>query len=315
MKKLLLALALLCGAAAAQVDIRINTIGPYIDILRNGTWGGSGVGTLNNSFIFTPISPNVGICVYINNLDTVPHGFTLNSFITGDQQVNRYQGNTAAWFATGAVNQFGFVNASQTIAYFFQVSGATGVTLLFSAAAGSGLVTVTAVQTSGGGCAGSPFAAVTPLNVLASTANGSQTGFATTACTVNPAAGAFILNLRPAVTNTRVIKFWKVAISSTAAGQINFDTTSTSGATCTVPDTVNSTLGGNNSAAAGPQTACAIQPAVAAIADQENVGANAPLSIDLTGFIMPPAVIGGMGITTPAGITGKVCATMYWGEQ
>src|SRR5271169_5269799 len=106
MKRLLFLLGLLCGLAAAQVDIPIGAVGPIKDIARNVTWAGSGVSAINNNYIFTPSYTFETACIFVTNNDASPHQPVVQSFGTGDQNVTKYQGNTGAWAILGPNTTF-----------------------------------------------------------------------------------------------------------------------------------------------------------------------------------------------------------------
>jgi hypothetical protein len=152
-KRILVILALLCGSAVAQtpIDITINQIGPYFDIARGVTWNVSGIGGYNNNYIFTPQSPEQGVCIYVYNNDTVnTYSASFIVLETGDQQTSKYTGNTARWFqilSTGPIT----IGPAGTTQFFFKTSGAARAVIATGGGTGNaGTMDMVAVQTQQG---------------------------------------------------------------------------------------------------------------------------------------------------------------------
>jgi hypothetical protein len=154
LKRLLLCLALLTGLAAAQVDIPITQIGPYKILARNATWAGSGVGALNNNYIFTPTYANEGVCVYASNNDAgSTHSFSIQLFGNGDPANRTLLNNQNSWVPLGPssttvvlpiLQTAGAVNSTQS--YFFQANGATNIAVAIAGGSGTSTGTFTMVE-------------------------------------------------------------------------------------------------------------------------------------------------------------------------
>ena len=110
MKKFLLLLILgLGGLCTAQTDnfISAGSTSPYLTLGRALQWGGTGPGTVGQSFIFNPLDPNQGFCVFFfNNNPTNAHSFTLTVAQSGDPGVKTYFGNTQRWVNVATSTSF-----------------------------------------------------------------------------------------------------------------------------------------------------------------------------------------------------------------
>jgi hypothetical protein len=159
MRRLFLLLLILLSAIicmATPVVIPITTIGPYLTLVSNQPWTSSGNPGFNNIFTFTPISPNIGVCINVNNL---------NFSGTNDAQIDVFQTNdpssipndpdySTKWVHTN----FFYVNSTNTIPpgngpgssrqlqYLFQAGGAARIAVRFASGSGTGNVGVTISQ-------------------------------------------------------------------------------------------------------------------------------------------------------------------------
>lgn len=123
----------LAPLAHSQVDVFISGRNPYTVIGRSVAWG-SGAGAVNNNFVFSPVTTDSSICVYVrNNNPTNAHSFTLAVQQTGDPQVFRFTGNGGAWGATQSANTFpASVAANSTIGFYFRSNAAAMLALQFT---------------------------------------------------------------------------------------------------------------------------------------------------------------------------------------
>lgn len=174
MKKLFLLFALLCGMASAQVDIINSDIGPYHVLGRNLVPASSGVGGLLNNFIFTPLNPNQGVCLYlINDTSTPATGVGLTMSQTGDPGVSKFAGNTGKWIQ---INTQSLGSLTGTFSYYVQPSGAARIAI---SSGGSGATTMDliAVETGSGSQCGpsSAYALHCPFSVTVAVASGATT--------------------------------------------------------------------------------------------------------------------------------------------
>jgi hypothetical protein len=226
MKRLFLVFVLLCASAFAQVDIPINTIGPIRDLARNWLWTGSGTGTLNNNYIFTPTYTNEGVCIGLANNDTVNgHSFTIFVYGTTDQTVHSYQSNQGAWALLGPVSNLptggGSVGllVSQTKNVFVASNGMASMAVVITGGGSTGTGTITIVESPNGTACGNATSGPVYCPLTLSVA---VTGSGVTPVLANSAGQA-----------TYVCGITVTASGALAAGNIQFEYGT--GATCTTP--------------------------------------------------------------------------------
>ncbi len=318
MKRLLFILMLLCGLASAQVDIRINNIGPYIDLTRSALWATTGPGGTDNNYIFTPSSPDQGMCLYVANNDSVQHGFRAQVYTTGDQTVNSYAGNTAQWklVSVGGSNVF-YSAPTTTSASFYKTSGAARVTVVLSSTTVSGTANIFIVQNSSGSCVTSPYPSTLGLNKFASTSYSTGQSFSASACRTNPGVAEAVLYIRGKSTATGAqIFLQKVRYSTTAVGRIDVDTIGSSGTTCTARNITTGIVSVGGSSNMVAENGCSVQPTTLVPVLSDELAANTPAEFDMSGYWLTSLLSGNpvIGVFTPVAITGDVCATIQWTE-
>jgi len=317
MKRLLFLLALLCGLASAQVDIRINSIGPYIDLARNVTWASTGVGTLTNNYILTPTIPDQGVCLYIRNNQAAVRSFNVVFAITGDQTVNSYQGNTGQWQVVNSGVATSQVAASTTFNTFVKLTGAARVAIVVTSGGGAGTASAFVVLTSSGGCGVSPNPVTVPLRIFADKSFQLTQSHVAKACVTNPTANQDILSLNTPATAVAGIYLDRVRISSTAAAEVDFDTITTTGTTCTAVTSFNPSMGAGTGAALLAKTeSCGTDPVIGVVIYPTHLQASDTREIDLQGFFTTNSTGAGgfVMVTPPANVTGTVCAELSWSE-
>jgi len=143
----ILSLALIGFAsyAVAQIDIPIGQVGPYITLARNVTWTGSGITGLNNNYIFTPTTPDQGVCFYFENTDTVAHTFSFAIAESGNPAQTLFAGNTLLWVYL--VQTSATVQPNSDYPYFIKASGAARLALQVTNGTSTGAANVYAVFT------------------------------------------------------------------------------------------------------------------------------------------------------------------------
>lgn len=151
--KWLLAALLLCGAAVAQIDIPIGTIGPIRTFASSVTWAGSGKGAFNNNYIFAPTPGTSGACISLQNNDSSVHGFVIGFLGTANQAVTSYTTNTQPWNSTPQVNfppngvlVQPAVFGNGTTAYWVRTTGYARIVLTLSGGSGTGTVSIFGIE-------------------------------------------------------------------------------------------------------------------------------------------------------------------------
>lgn len=122
-----------CFAPGQVIDIPTPAqSSAYIDLGRGLSWGASGLGGVNNNFIFSPLTPDTGFCVYVhNNNPTSAHTFTGTIFATGDQRVVSLINDPTAWLPIFNTPQF-TVAAGSTITQYVTSFGAAQIAISIS---------------------------------------------------------------------------------------------------------------------------------------------------------------------------------------
>jgi len=324
MKQFLLSFLLLCGlaivpAASGQVDVRVNQIGPYIDLARNVTWA-NGPGGIGNNYILTPTTPDQGVCLYINNGSATTESASIVFAITGDQAVNSYAGNTGAWSVASQTISDVRILANSVVATYVKLTGTARLTIAINSS-GSGAVSPASafvVLTNSGGCGFAANPAVLPLRMFAGTSFQLTQSYVASACVTNPTAGNVIVSLQSTASGIPAFYLDRVRISSTAAGRVDFVKLSSLGATPTAVTIFNPSMGAGVGAALLAKTEpFGTDPTVSTTVYANNVGANAPIELDVAGFYQRniTGALGLVAVETPANITGTICATIQWSEN
>jgi hypothetical protein len=147
------------GRIFAQQDIPIvGGSNPYIIIGRSITWGGSGFGNLGNNFIFQPVTPDEGFCLFVsNNNPTSSHTFTVVVSQTGDPALTTFTGFAQKWSTVPTTSSFPVtVNASSMVGLNYKTSASAAINVRFSGnttqAGSPDTADVFAVQTTQSSC-------------------------------------------------------------------------------------------------------------------------------------------------------------------
>lgn len=144
--------ALICPRSFAQQDQIVSGGGYYLTLAQNVAWN-----QLSQNYIFTPLTPDDGVCLYIqNNNPTSAHSFTLQIKQTGDSSLTKFQGNSAKWTAATVYNTPASVSAGAVVSLFASIQAAARVTVAISgtsSASGSpDTANIFGVQTATGVC-------------------------------------------------------------------------------------------------------------------------------------------------------------------
>ncbi len=137
MKRLLIGMMLASLAAAS--DLVISGRGPYQDLARNVAWGTSGRAGVHNAYLFTPIDPSQGICIFVrNNNPTGAKTLNLSVFQTGDPETVRYTGDTGRWVQDTVQGWPGSVAANATSSAYVHTSAAARIAVVLSGSSAGG---------------------------------------------------------------------------------------------------------------------------------------------------------------------------------
>lgn len=130
--KRLLALFLVCLPIYAA-DMYIRQRGPYLTVARGVSWAGTGAGAFNNTYLFTPLNPDQGICVSVrNNNPTSAHTFTLNVYQTGDSSLMSYTPNIGRFLTDTVEGEISPIAAATTTCVYVHANAAARVALVFA---------------------------------------------------------------------------------------------------------------------------------------------------------------------------------------
>lgn len=120
----------------AQTDnfIAAGSVSPYVTIGRGLIWGGNGLGTVGQNFIFHPIDANEGFCLFIfNNNPTNAHSVSVTVAQTGDPTIQSYQGQTARWTSVPTQTTFPVsVGASTLVGINYKTTASAGIVISFT---------------------------------------------------------------------------------------------------------------------------------------------------------------------------------------
>lgn len=160
--RLFLAIAILAGltpSSRAQQDKNFSGASYYVTLAAAVPWS-----QLDANYIFTPQSPNVGLCLFVENENTTSaHAITISAFQTGNPSLSHYSANPGLWAASTINGSISSVPANSVKSEYINVIGAANVALVVTGAAlASGspdVANIFAVQTTVQNCGSSPPAA------------------------------------------------------------------------------------------------------------------------------------------------------------
>lgn len=147
------ALALCPLAARAQKDVQVGggqTF--YVTVAQGVPWN-----QLSQNYIFTPESPNIGVCLSVeNNNPTSSHAISVTAYQNGDPALATYAGSTGFWIADPITNNFTTVAANTVQTLYFPAQAAAHVAIVVrstvSATGTPDTANIFAVQSTTGTC-------------------------------------------------------------------------------------------------------------------------------------------------------------------
>lgn len=171
--RLFLVIALVAATAPiapASNDIHVSGASYYVTLANAVPWN-----QLSGNYIFTPQSPNVGICLFVENLNTTSsHAITITAFQSGNPSLSTYQATPNLWAPSTINGSITSVPAQSVKSEYINIVGAANVAIVVAGtapAAGSpDVANFFAVQTTVQNCGSSPPAAFVQGDV----ANGSS---------------------------------------------------------------------------------------------------------------------------------------------
>ncbi len=193
---------------ACAGDVLISQRGPYLNLAYQSNWGQTGPGGTDNNYLFTPLDPDQGMCLFISNNDTNSHSFSLAVYQTGDPNVNSYTTKAGRFAQNSIVGTISPVNAGQTTSAYIHSSAAAKVSVNISGSSGSGNADIYVVETSSGSCG--------PVVGGLQGIQGAQAAGTTMATNPLPAAG---------LTSGNIVTPLLVASNGTLQTSANFPTT------------------------------------------------------------------------------------------
>jgi hypothetical protein len=315
--------ALFVPQIGRATDIPIFPTGPVFRL--NGlVWGTSTQPGFNNNYFFVPFNQNESICIYVyNNNTTSAHSFNGTIVVTGNPQ--NITPSDGTWTPVMGITGFSVPAAPGNPSIFSSsINGASQVSINLSASstqAGSPETANVVISQVTGSC-NSSSGVITPnpqLNlalqpIQAHSENFGQSYLAAQTIT-NPALGQLIIGVVPAVSNTRTTFFSRVLISTSASGEVDINTVTTTGTGCTTTGASDNALrfGQPNPATLGIGT-CTTNPAPIT-SFKIFLAANSQFVFDASGIISNINGSGGLTVTTPAAITGSVHASIFYYEK
>lgn len=150
--------ALIPAARAQQLDVQVSGASYYVTLANNLAWN-----QLSANYIFTPQSPNEGVCLFVENLNTTSsHAITVTAFQNGDPQLASYAAEKNLWQASQTSGIVSTVPANSTRSEYINATGSAHLVIVLSGTATAGgtpdTANVFAVQTSAQNCGSSPAA-------------------------------------------------------------------------------------------------------------------------------------------------------------
>lgn len=207
----------------AQQDMFITADSPYVTIGKALGFGTSGVGGINNNWIFSPLDPNEGICIYFSSNASVPENFSLVIYQSGDPSVAGFQGLQSKWSSVATPANFSPIFPGVTKTFFARTTAAAKIAIVVRGTGSGPGQTVDAFLTqssSPSGCTGGApvgFPSIPLFTNSPATANINSTS--SFPLPVGVASGSIWVDFLPGVTGAPASCFF--TIRSAAPGMQN----------------------------------------------------------------------------------------------
>jgi hypothetical protein len=116
------------AAAAANPDRVISGASYYVTLASGVAWN-----QLSANYIFTPESPNVGLCLFIENQNpTSAHTLTVTAFQTGNVSLSSYANSTALWATDSVQGAPTSIPHGSVASAYVATTGAANVAIVIS---------------------------------------------------------------------------------------------------------------------------------------------------------------------------------------
>jgi len=133
MKRLITLLLFLSVLPIQAADLYIRDRGAYLTLARGVSWAGTGINSFNNTYLFTPLNPDQGICVFVrNNNPTNAHTFALAVYQTGDSSVMSYALDSGKFIQDTVQGAVSPTPAASTTCVYVHANAAARVALVFT---------------------------------------------------------------------------------------------------------------------------------------------------------------------------------------
>lgn len=162
MKKLFVFLLLAASLCAAQNTIRISNPGPFHILAKAASFAGSGLGSLQNQWVYSAMPNATGACIYVQNNDLInAHTVVVNAYTTPNP-ANFNLWSNGGWQTAPVIPSAPApisIAANSTQGFYVPIIGAANVQIVFGGdgvVAGNGNLFVIE-QTGANGCNGPAF--------------------------------------------------------------------------------------------------------------------------------------------------------------
>ena len=129
--RLFLALAITSAIppiAPAGQDIRISGSSYYVTLASSVPWN-----QIAGNYIFTPESPSVGLCLFIqNNNPSNAHSITIAAFQNGNPALTGYAAQPGLWAKSLIVSNFASIPAASVASLYINATGAANVAVVIT---------------------------------------------------------------------------------------------------------------------------------------------------------------------------------------
>ncbi len=114
--------------SVANQDVHISGSSYYVTLATNVPWN-----QLSANYLFTPETPNVSLCLFIQNENTSSsHAITITAFQNGNPSLTGYAAQPALWAKSLIVSNFTSIPAATVASLYINATGAANVAVVIS---------------------------------------------------------------------------------------------------------------------------------------------------------------------------------------